>query len=265
MIISSTGIASVSIRRLKMIRKKIINILHNKRRSLVKFTGLFVFLGIMALISGCNGEPVMYSIEESETYEESREAETDHYDDGNDAGEKSGNAKKEGDSRTADVSLEEIDDETYIVVHLCGAVNNPGVYELKYDSRVIDGIIKAGGFTEDAGENALNLAMPLTDGSKVYIPTVEEEAAAKESGEEEWMQSGSEGQVRDEEDSDTVNINTAGIDKLITLPGIGESRAKAIIAYREEKGAFKNTEDIMNVSGIKEASYSKIKDYIRVN
>ena len=246
-----------------MIRKKIKNILHNKRRSLVKFTGLFVFLGIMALAAACNGEPVLYSVEEPETYEESREAETGDYVDSDEAGEKSGSGGSV-ETRTADVSLEEIEDETYIVVHLCGAVNNPGVYELSYDSRVIDGIIKAGGFREDAGENALNLAMPLTDGSKVYIPTVEEEAAVGGSGED-WVVAGMEVSEKSEEDSDKVNINTAGIDKLITLPGIGESRAKAIIAYREEKGAFKNTEDIMNVSGIKEASYSKIKDYIRVN
>ena len=95
-----------------MIRKKIKNILHNKRRSLVKFTGLFVFLGIMALASACNGEPVLYSVEEPETYEESKEAETGDYADSDEAGEKSGSGTVTIRSyRTDDACVVEVKDD----------------------------------------------------------------------------------------------------------------------------------------------------------
>ncbi len=157
-------------------------------------------------------------------------------------------------------------EEKMLVVHLCGAVNNPGVYELEIDSRIIDGINKAGGFRDDAGKDALNLAMEITDGSRIYVPTQEEVEA---SGSEAYAVTPDNGgyvtAAGDTGEADTrVNINTADADKLTTLSGIGESRAKAIIAYREEHGGFKSVEELMNVSGIGKASFEKLKDDITI-
>lgn len=173
------------------------------------------------------------------------------------------------DNSDGDVYITTVEEkEAVMVVHLCGAVNNPGVYTLEMDSRIIDGIIKAGGFTDDACEDALNLAMLLTDGSRIYVPTVEEVAEGYSDGSDsgKYVSGGDYAQMgRGEDSSGLVNINTAGVEKLMTLSGIGQSRANSIIAYREAHGAFKNIEDIKNVSGIKEAAFEKIKDYITVN
>ncbi len=152
-----------------------------------------------------------------------------------------------------------------LVVHLCGAVNNPGVYELDMDSRIIDGIDKAGGFREDASRDSLNLAMELQDGSRIYVPTLTEAVDEKNDA----SQTDDPPQYitapgRTPEDEGRVNINTADEDKLTTLTGIGPSRAKAIIAYREEHGGFKSAEELMNVSGIGKASYDKLKNDITI-
>lgn len=154
---------------------------------------------------------------------------------------------------------EEAVKETY-VVHICGAVENPGVYILDEDSRVYQAIEKAGGFREDADEDYLNQADPLTDGMKLYVPTKEEVAQIGEAGNWQNISSGVDLQT----ENSLVNINTAGEEILCTLPGVGSSKAKSIIAYREKNGAFQKTEDIMNVDGIKDGLYQKIKDSITV-
>ena len=139
-----------------------------------------------------------------------------------------------------------------IFVFVCGAVVNPGLVELPEGSRIADALEKAGGFTENADVNYVNLASVLSDGQKVYFPEIGE-AVAVEPGQESSDPAG-----------DKVNINTAGKDALCSLPGIGDSKAEAIIAYREEKGVFSKPEDIMNVSGIGELLYEKIKNRICV-
>ena len=154
---------------------------------------------------------------------------------------------------------EEVVKETY-VVHICGAVENPGVYILDEDSRVYQAIEKAGGFREDADEDYLNQADALTDGMKLYVPTKEEVAQIGEAGNWQNISSGAYLQT----ENSLVNINTAGEEILCTLPGVGSSKAKSIIAYREKNGAFQKTEDIMNVDGIKDGLYQKIKDSITV-
>ncbi|WP_031555594.1 helix-hairpin-helix domain-containing protein [Lachnospira multipara] len=136
-------------------------------------------------------------------------------------------------------------------VYVCGEVLNPGVYELDSNQRVIDAIKLAGGTLEDANLEALNLATLVKDGEKIYIPSINDlEFETNPSGETSV--------------SSKININTATKDQLMTLPGIGESRALAIIAYRDDKGKFISIEDIKNVSGIKDAAYNKIKDLICV-
>lgn len=139
-----------------------------------------------------------------------------------------------------------------ILVHICGAVVTPGVYELPIGSRVYQLLELAGGFSFDAAEGYLNLAAVLTDGQKIVIPTVEE-AAGDRYG------------VSASEAGGPVNINTADEALLMTLPGIGASKAQAIIAWRKEHGNYQTKEDIMLVPGIKEAAYEKIKSLITVD
>lgn len=145
-----------------------------------------------------------------------------------------------------------------IAVHVCGAVNHPGVYYLTTGQRLHEAIHEAGGFREDADENYLNQAMFVEDGMKIIVPTIGETAI--ESMEETIITiSGTSGKEQ------KININTADVALLCTLPGIGESRAESIVLYRQEHGCFRKPEDIMNISGIKEAAFNKIKDYITVS
>ena len=136
-----------------------------------------------------------------------------------------------------------------IYVYVCGAVKEPKVAELPEGSRAEDALEAAGGFTEDARRDYVNLAERVSDGQKLYFPTLSETA---------------EEPVPGETDDGKVNINTADTAALCTLPGIGEARARDIIAYREANGGFADCEDIMKVTGIKESVYSKIRDRIKV-
>lgn len=163
-----------------------------------------------------------------------------------------------------------------IYVHVCGAVVNPNVYELAAGSRVYEAVQMAGGFTEDADEIYVNQAQTLSDGVKLVIPTVEQtQAMITENAEVDLVGIvGEQGGVQETSASvqgsaalsdGKININTASEEELCNIPGIGATRAAAIIAYRQEKGGFSAVEDIMNVSGIKEGTYEKIKDSIKVN
>lgn len=143
-----------------------------------------------------------------------------------------------------------------LVIHICGAVAEPGVYHLESGSRIYQAVEAAGGFLEEAGKEYLNLADVISDGQKIYIPTVQE-AEEENRSKEEMNLTGS-------VDEQKVNINTASAELLCTLPGVGSSKAEKIIAYREAYGAFQTTEDIMNVEGIKDGVFRKIKDMIRV-
>jgi len=150
-----------------------------------------------------------------------------------------------------------------IFVHVCGAVKNPGVYSLVQSSRVCDAIVLAGGLTETAADDYVNQARFLNDGERVYIPEIDELSNLSPSqyaaGQSVGMLNGSQGGSSEQK---MVNINTAGVSELTTLPGIGESRAESIVAYREQHGSFARIEDIMKISGIKGAAYEKIKDRI---
>ena len=162
-----------------------------------------------------------------------------------------------------------------LVVHICGAVSTPGVYELPAGSRIIDAVEAGGGFLPEADEACCNLAEAIEDGCQIYIMTKTESCADGQTEKKAGIQTSpdSEMQTTDRNvrsnstpalDSGLVNLNTADVAALMTLPGIGESRAKAIISYREQHGAFVKIADIMKISGIKEAAFSKIKDKITV-
>lgn len=146
--------------------------------------------------------------------------------------------------------------DAQIQVYVCGEVVTPGVYRLNPGMRICDAVDAAGGFTEDASREYWNLAEPLTDGQMLFFPT-EEEANEREASAE---RAGALPQKTDQR----VDINTADVAELTTIPGIGETRAQAIIAYRQEHGAFAQVEDIMKVSGIKSALFEKMKEYITI-
>ena len=144
--------------------------------------------------------------------------------------------------------------EVFVCVYVCGEVRQPDVYYITKGERVADAIKAAGGATENAYLQALNLAEIVYDGQRLYVPSYEESSGAELFSDIQG-DSGSQG---------LVNINTADAGTLMSLPGIGESKAQSIISYREENGAYKDIQDIMNVPGIKEAAFSKIKDFITV-
>lgn len=151
------------------------------------------------------------------------------------------------------------------VVYVCGAVNEPDIYEMKAEERVADAIHKAGGFAEDADRNYLNLAEPVCDGMKIYVPTEQE----VQDGYSEVLKTGeaagsSAADTQDISSSGKININLANEEQLKTLNGIGASRAKDIVEYREAHGDFQKIEDIMKVPGIKNGMFEKIKDDIEV-
>lgn len=129
-----------------------------------------------------------------------------------------------------------------VVVYVTGAVVCPGVYEVGGNMRVSDAIEAAGGFKNNAAADYLNLAAQLSDGEKITVPT-KKEAKARDKDDD-----------SDSDGSHLVNINTAAKEELMTLPGIGESKADAIIAYRQENGDYKNIEELMQISGIKRRS-----------
>ena len=148
----------------------------------------------------------------------------------------------------AQIEVEVVEEESpkTVFVYVCGAVVNEGVYELPEGSRGYEAIQMAGGFTETAAKTAVDQAAVLQDEMTLYVPNYSEVAAT---------QSADEGKV---------NLNLASREELMTLPGVGESKADSIISYREEHNGFKSIEEIMEISGIKEGLYNKIKDDIKI-
>ena len=132
-------------------------------------------------------------------------------------------------------------------------MNKPDVYTLKKDSIIKDAVEMAGGFSENACRDYVNLAKKIESGEHIIIPSRDEVKDLKPVQGEDTLNS-----------SSLVNINKASKEELMSLPGIGERKAEAIIKYRNSK-SFSNIEDIMNISGIKESAFNKIKDKICIN
>lgn len=143
-----------------------------------------------------------------------------------------------------------------LFVHVAGAVARPGVYELPPGARVIDGIDAAGGARPDADLTAINLARPLTDGERVYIPRRGEVPAQAATGPD----PGGGAAPADGK----VNINTATAAQLEELPGIGEVIAQRIVDYRTQHGPFKTVRDLLKVEGIGQKKFESIEDYVTV-
>ncbi len=136
-------------------------------------------------------------------------------------------------------------------VYVCGEVACPGVYELPAGSRIFEAVEAAGGLTSEASSVSVNLAETVSDGQKIYIPDQDEAKTCNAAA----------GETED----GRVHLNTATQEELMTLPGIGPSKASAIIRYREENGGFSSTEQLMEVSGIKTATYEQIEDLVTID
>lgn len=161
--------------------------------------------------------------------------------------------QKEPDSSLMDTNMTDVsqnvttmsENAQMLYVHVCGAVAAPGVYRMEPGSRRYEAIEKAGGLTDEADETCLNMAEQISDGEQIRVLTRDEMMTMSRT-------------------SGLVNINTATVSELTTVSGIGESRAQAIISYRETNGSFGCIEDIKKVDGIKDGLYAKIKDKITV-
>lgn len=147
----------------------------------------------------------------------------------------------------SDVTVSEDTVEALIGVDVSGAVAHPGVYYIPEGARVCDAIEAAGGFTEEAVSSQINQARVLADGEQIIVPDTSTDEAGGEAAD------------------GRVNINRADKGTLMTIPGIGEAKADAIIAYREEHGSFQSVEGLMEIPGIKEGVYNRISQYVCVN
>ncbi len=242
---------------------------------------LFALLFVISGVCFSCGEKVKISLEDGisegkEVASGSQERSSESDEQGEAADTVSAAEPAEGDASVEAAPEEEAGE---IQVHVCGAVVNPGVYTMPAGSRLYQAVDYAGGMTAEAASDYLNLAGTVADGEKVQVPTKEEVAQGLFTAE-----NGTDGAVSssngtnsditgdDKTGSDTseggssklVNINTADAAALMTLPGIGSAKADSIITYRTEHNGFKKKEDIMEITGIKQAVYEKIKDFICV-
>lgn len=192
----------------------------------------------LCMISGCGEVSRSYFEEASETAEETE--------------------LQEDETEIIDVTETETKTNPDCYVYICGAVVHPGVYKLTAGSRIYEVVSAAGGLLDNACEDSINQAKEVADGQMIKVLTQDE-------AQEQEFPTEAEAAGSSRESDGKVNLNTAGVSELMTLPGIGETKAGQILSYREEKGGFSSIEEIMNITGIKEGVYSKIKDYITVN
>jgi competence protein ComEA len=148
--------------------------------------------------------------------------------------------------RNGDESKKDEGENAPIIVDVKGAVKMPGVYQVDNDDRVIDVINMAGGLLEDANEEVVNFAQILHDEMVIYIPKIGEEVKSEIYGTE----------------SNKLNINKATVSELMTLNGIGEAKAQAIVNYRDENGKFEKIEDLLKIRGIGEKTLENFRDEI---
>ena len=163
------------------------------------------------------------------------------------------------------------DRQSLVVVYICGAVKHPGVYKFTAGSRVNDAVNAASGFKKGAARTAINQARVLEDGEQITIPTlkqVKRKQLSKTTDGDNFQDKTTDNENTDSserESQDTlININTASAGELTSLSGIGQSRADAIIEYRQSNGKFQSIEDIMKIPGIKQGIFNKIKNKISV-
>ncbi len=233
-------------------------------RALVALVGICVMLGAAGVFWLSTQEIGAVRIERGQQGQgqgdvmEQREGESE----GDSAGQSGGKAEDENDQGRDANGTHAI--PATIVVHVDGAVRNPGVYAIAGDApRAMDAVEQAGGLEDDANTDSVNLAAVISDGEKVHIPRIGEETpATMQSAQTVGQQSDTLPNASDP--AGLVNINTADANELKSLSGVGDATAAAIIEDREAQGPFASPEDLMRVSGIGEKKFAKIRDHICV-
>lgn len=210
---------------------------------------LIIFLGL-GILTGCSQpEEVMTAIDGKNTVSDGQTEQNPYWDNtktdiqvspNDDSGTEAAMTDSENQGSESDNAKEGI------YVYVCGYVEKPGVYRLSVDARICDALKLAGGVTKEGRPEALNQAEHVSDGQTLYVPGMDEEI------EETVLK-----------DDGLVDINQADKAALMTLPGIGESKAEIIIQYREEHGTFNSIEELMEIPGIKEGVFNKIKGSIK--
>lgn len=223
----------------------------------IKQTAYMFLLWAMLGSSGCSGKNQMYLEAKPQDTKTGQDIQLDTYTDAQ-QGAGSDAALDENAASTGERAEEDAENETdkSCFVYVCGAVNNPGVYELPAGSRIYEAIALAGGLRKDASPRGINQAQPVLDGDMVEVLTVKEQKELEQEQAPAAEQTGTE--------DGRININTASAAELMSLNGIGEAKAANIIAYREEHGKFLAVEELMNVDGIGEGVYAKVQDKITV-
>ncbi len=171
------------------------------------------------------------------------------------------------DDSSSTTEAESDTDETavnHIFVHVVGSVQAPGMVELEAGQRVSDAVQAAGGFTPEADQLSVNLARQVEDGEQVIVGSIQDSVSNSNSGQSSSPSSEQSGESGVSATSGKVNINTATVEQLTTLKGVGEATAQKIIDYRQQNGSFKTIEDLKNVSGIGDKRYAALKDSITV-
>ena len=186
---------------------------------------------LLVVVSGCSKEKNSDTLEEVQQREKTESVEVPDETE----------SKADETEQTVDTEpVKKAGSEGVIYVFVCGQVASPGVYELPEGSRICQAIDAAGGMLDTASTDWVNQAETAEDGQKIYVPSTEEAEGTDEK----------------------VHLNAASREELMTLTGIGEKKADAIIRYRESNGGFQSVDELMQVEGIKEGTYNKIKDSI---
>lgn len=213
--------------------------MNEKNKKIIIFTIIIVVICIVGGIKIFqNSNDTRYEVSQTEKIEK----------------EEGGDIKKEDNSKV---------NNTEVTVYISGAVKNSGVVTMTSEDRLSDAIKVVGGVVEGADMNMINLAEKLVDGKHYIIPKVGEQIPADINANQ-TQSSSNRTNTSSQGSNSLVNINTATIEELDTLPGVGEATANKIINYREENGGFKNIEDIKNVKGIGDKKFEDLKDNICV-
>lgn len=253
-------------------------------RNIYKRIIVFLLMGLF-ILSGCTDDSVsilksseqdteeLKKVDSEETEEELKKADSEETEEElKKAGSEETEEELEKASSEKIEESEEIEQDSeakgesgLVFVDVCGAVKVPGVYQLPVGSRVFQAVEMAGGFREDAEKYLINQADILSDGQQIRILTKEEAKSMEIQELPQGEDSRKNASTGDDRASDKININRADKTVLMTIPGIGESKAEAIIAYREIHGSFSSVDELMQVEGIKEKTYEKLKDKITVD
>ena len=219
----------------------------DKKKRIRKRIIVTLWIGFLfAILSGCGIKNEPDTLEEVQKSQSSESVKTSEESD------------QEADQMSDTKSAEKIESTEVVYVFVCGQVASPGVYELAEGSRICQAIDAAGGMLDTAAADWVNQAEIAEDGQKIYVPTKEEAETMPDGQQTAQMQDASWAEGADGK----VHLNTATKEELMTLTGIGDKKAEAIIRYRESNGGFQSVEELTQVEGIKEGTYNKIKDSI---